>query len=59
MMHTDQWNIIEGHRKMMTKGNEIGKECYLGRRVFNIKGNSKDRAYQKGKGLPYSVSINV
>ena len=44
-MCTDQWNIIEGHGKMMTKGNEVGEECYFGRRVFDIKGNSKDKIY--------------
>ena len=40
------WNIVEGQRRVMTKGNEVSKECYLRRRVFNIKGNSKDKAYQ-------------
>ena len=43
-MHTDQWNIIEDHGKMMTKGNEVGKECHLRRRAFDIKGNGKDKA---------------
>ena len=33
------WNIIEGQRKMMTKGYEVGGECYLRRRAFVIKGN--------------------
>ena len=33
------WNIIEGQRRVMTKGYEVGKECYLRRRVFIIKGN--------------------
>ena len=39
------WNVREGQRRMMTKGNEVGRECYLRRRVFDIKGNSKDKAY--------------
>ena len=39
------WNIIEGQRRMMTKGNEVGRECYLRRRAFDIKGNNKDKAY--------------
>ena len=39
------WNVIEGQRRMMTKGNEVGRECYLRRRVFDIKGNNKDKAY--------------
>ena len=46
----DQWNIIEGHGRMMTKGNEVGKEYYLRRIAFNRKGNSKDKVYQKEKG---------
>ena len=33
------WNIIEGQRRMMTKGYEVGGECYLRKRVFVIKGN--------------------
>ena len=40
------WNIIEGQRRVMTKGNEVGEEYYLRRRVFDIKGNSKDKTYQ-------------
>ena len=44
------WNIVEGQRRMMTKGNKVGKECYLRRRAFNIKGNSKDEVYREGKG---------
>ena len=45
MMCIDQWNVIEGHGKMMTKGNEVDEECYLGRRAFDIKGNGKDKAH--------------
>ena len=46
------WNIIEGQRRMMTKGNKVGEECYLRRRVFDVKGNSKDKVYQEGKSYP-------
>ena len=35
------WNLIEGHGKMMTKGNMAGKECYRGRRVFSVEGSNK------------------
>ena len=35
-MCTDQWNIIEGHGRMMTKGNEVGKEYYLRRIVMQL-----------------------
>ena len=59
MMRMDQWNIIEGHGRMMTKGNEVGEECYLRRRVFDTKGNGKRQSIAKRKGLPYGVSINV
>ena len=38
------WNIIEGQRRMMTKGYRVSGECYLGRRVFVIKGNEEDQA---------------
>ena len=44
------WNIIEGQGRVMTKGNEVGEECYLRRGAFNIKGNGKDRVYQNEKG---------
>ena len=37
------WNIVEGQGRMMTKEYEVSKECYLGRRVFVIKGNEKDK----------------
>ena len=33
-MCTDQWNIIEGHGKMMNKGYKVSKECFLRRRAF-------------------------
>ena len=33
------WNIIEGQRRMMTKGYEVNGECYLRRRAFIIEGN--------------------
>ena len=36
------WNLIEGHRRMMTKGNAISKEGYCGRRVFDVEGNDKE-----------------
>ena len=49
-MRTDQCNIVEGHGKMMTKGNEVGKEYYFRRIAFNMKGNSKGEAYQEEKG---------
>ena len=58
-MCMDQWNIIEGHGRIMTKGNEVGKEYYLSRTVFDRKGSSKDKVYRKEKGLPYGVLINV
>ena len=35
------WNLREGHGRMMTKGNTVGKECYCGRRAFSVKGNDK------------------
>ena len=35
------WNLIEGHGRIMTKGNVVSKECYHGRRVFGVKGNNK------------------
>ena len=46
----DQWNIVEGHGRVMTKGNEVGKEYYPRRIAFDRKGNSEDKAYQKEKG---------
>ena len=33
------WNIIEGQRRVMTKGHEVNREYYLRRRAFIIKGN--------------------
>ena len=36
------WNLIEGHRRMMTKGNAVSKEGFRGRRVFYVKGNDKE-----------------
>ena len=39
------WNIVEGQRRVMTKGNKVGEEYYLRRGVFNIKGNGRDRTY--------------
>ena len=36
------WNLIEGHRKMMTKGNMVSKEGFCGRRAFDVKGNDKE-----------------
>ena len=36
------WNLIEGHRKMMTKGNTVSKEGFCGRRAFDVKGNDKE-----------------
>ena len=33
------WNIIEGQRRMMTKGYEVSRECHLRRRAFITKGN--------------------
>ena len=38
------WNIIEGQRRMMTKGYEVGRECYLRRRAFVKKETEKDKA---------------
>ena len=38
-------NIVEGQKRVMTKGNEVDEEYYLRRGAFNIKGNSKDKAY--------------
>ena len=37
------WNIVEGQRRMMTKGYEVSRECYLKRRAFVIKGNEKEK----------------
>ena len=52
------WNIVEGQRRMMTKGYEVGRECYLRRRVFIIK--RKQRKIRcKGKELPYDVLVGV
>ena len=36
------WNLIEGHGRMMTKGNMVRKEGFHGRRAFDVKGNSKE-----------------
>ena len=36
------WNLIEGHWRMMTKGNMISKEGYCRRRAFNVEGNDKE-----------------
>ena len=36
------WNLIEGHGRMMTKGNAVSKEGFCGRRVFDVKGNNKE-----------------
>ena len=36
------WNLIEGHRRMMAKGNAISKEGYCGRRAFDVEGNDKE-----------------
>ena len=36
------WNLIEGHRRMMTKGNMISKEGYCGRRAFDVEGKNKE-----------------
>ena len=47
-MRMDQWNIVEGHGRVMTKGYEVSGECYLRRRAFNIKGNN-GRQSVKGK----------
>ena len=35
------WNLIEGHGRVITKGNAVGEGCYHGRRVFSVKGNNK------------------
>ena len=40
-MCMDQWNIVEGHGKVMTKGYKVSGECYLRRRVFNVKGDKR------------------
>ena len=44
------WNIVEGQRRMMTKGNKVGEEYYLRRKAFVIKGNNKDKVHQNEKG---------
>ena len=36
-------NIVEGHRNMMTKGDEVSKECFLRRRVFVVKEMIKNK----------------
>ena len=51
------WNIVEGHEKMMTKGYEVSKECFLGRRVFDHKKEIVKGRHKEKEGLPYSVSI--
>ena len=48
-MHTDQWNIIEGHGRMVTKGYEVSKECFLRRRVFDIEVNGERQHAKKRK----------
>ena len=57
MMCMDQWNIVEGHGKMMTKGYEVSEECFLRRRAF-VTGRDDERQWQ-GKGLPYCITINI
>ena len=37
-------NIIEGHGKMMTKGDKVSEECFLRRRVFIIKEMIKNKS---------------
>ena len=36
-------NIVEGHRKMMTKGVEVSEECFLRRRAFIIREMIRNR----------------
>ena len=36
------WNLLEGHRRTMTKGNMVSKECYHGRKAFGVKGNNQE-----------------
>ena len=38
---------MEGHGRMMIKGNEASKECFLRRRAFIKKGNSGKRDVKK------------
>ena len=40
-MCMDQWNIVEGHGKVMTKGYEVSRECYLRGRAFDVKGDKR------------------
>ena len=40
-------NIVEGHGNMMTKGDEVSKECFLRRRVFIIKEMIKNKMQGK------------
>ena len=42
-------NIMEGHERNMTKGNEAHKECGLRRRVFVKKGNNETLTHEKEK----------
>ena len=52
------WNIIEGQRRMMTKGYKVGGECYLRRRTFIIKRKPR-KTRHKDKELPYNVLVGV
>ena len=52
------WNIIEGQRRMMTKGYKVGGECYLRRRAFIIKRKPR-KTRCKDKELPYDVLVGV
>ena len=54
-MHMDQWNIVEGHGRMVTKGYEVSKECFLRRRAFDIKGDNEKVVHKnKEKGVTIS-----
>ena len=44
------WNVVEGQRRVMTKGNKASEECFLRRRVFIVKGSSGEQSVRKKKG---------
>ena len=52
------WNLIEGHGRMVTKGNMINEECYCGRRVFDVKGNGKEQDTTRKKDRTTIRCIN-
>ena len=40
---------MEGHGRVMTKGNEASEEGFLRRRVFVVKGNTREQSVKERK----------